>query len=217
MSLIKICGLSRLCDIAFANRCLPDFIGFIFAESRRRVDEAAAAALRSMLDPRVKAVGVFVNDSVERIAGLCAAGVIDIAQLHGDEDEAFIGGLRRAAHCKIIKSVPAGSGAPWPPPHLASAADYLLFDSYSPGARGGTGVSFDWAALAGVRRPYFLAGGLDAAKLPAAIGLLRPYCVDLNSGVETGGRKDFGKMQEAVGIVRRNDFRGAKGGGRGEC
>jgi len=97
MSKVKICGLSRIEDIDAVNRALPDYIGFVFAKSRRRVDEATASMLKERLDSRIKAVGVFVNEKAEIIAGLYENGVIDLAQLHGDEDESYILRLKEAA------------------------------------------------------------------------------------------------------------------------
>ena len=196
MTKIKICGLSRAADIEAVNHAMPDYIGFVFAESPRRVDATLAAGLRKKLDKSIQAVGVFVDENPGVIAELHRRGVIDIAQLHGGEDEAYIARLRTLCECPIIKAVRVGSELP----HLPRGADYLLFDS---GAGGGK--TFDWRVLdcyAGP--PYFLAGGLSETNVATACDRLQPYCVDVSSGVETGGVKDFEKIARFVNLVRGN-------------
>ncbi len=198
MSKIKICGLSRPEDIDAVNKALPDYIGFVFAESRRRVDTTTAAALRKRLDTRIKAVGVFVNEAVEVVAEIYKSGAIDIAQLHGDEDAGYIRRLKDICACPVIKAV--GVGETLPP--LPEGADYPLFDTLSV-SRGGTGRAFDWSVLDSLGElPYFLAGGLSAHNIADAIRQLRLYCVDISSGVETNGVKDERKIEEIVRIVR---------------
>jgi len=168
----------------------------VFAESPRRVDAALATELRKELDKSIRAVGVFVDVDPGVIAGLHRNGVIDIAQLHGGEDETYIERLRTLCGCPVIKAVRVGDKLP-PLPH---GADYLLFDS---GAGGGK--TFDWRVLDGYDGPpYFLAGGLDETNVAAACDRLRPYCVDVSSGVETGGVKDFDKIAKFVNLVRGN-------------
>jgi phosphoribosylanthranilate isomerase len=201
MSKVKICGLSRPQDIDAANRALPDFIGFVFAKSRRQVSQAEAAALKERLDPRIKAVGVFVNEDIERIAGLCQRGIIDWVQLHGEEDEAYLARLRLRTGCPVIKSVSVGADLP----PLPKGADYLLFDTASI-HRGGTGQAFDWRVLQGYQgTPYFLAGGLSPQNVAQALRALTPYCVDVSSGVETDGVKDPQKIDAFVRMVRRKE------------
>jgi len=125
MSRVKICGLRREDDIRIVNRVLPDYIGFVFAPSQRQVDVPTAAALKKILDPRIEAVGVFVNESIETIAELYRNKIIDLAQLHGDEDEAYIARLKERCGCPIIKAVRVGNTLP----PLPDGADYLLFDT----------------------------------------------------------------------------------------
>jgi phosphoribosylanthranilate isomerase len=198
MSRIKICGLSRAEDIAAANDSLPDYVGFVFAPSRRRIDIDKAAELKRMLDRRVKAVGVFVNEEIETIAGICRAGIIDLIQLHGDEDDNYIRKIKQRCACPVIKAVGIGNHLP----QLPKSADYLLFDTLSP-ARGGTGKAFDHGLLKGYGGPpYFLAGGLNAGNVAEAIRSLGPYCVDISSGAETDGIKDAKKIKETVETVR---------------
>ena len=202
MSKVKICGLSRMEDIDAVNRALPDYIGFVFAKSRRRVDEATAAMLKERLDRRIKAVGVFVNQDAGIIAGLYKNGVIDLAQLHGDEDESYILRLKESCGCPVIKASGVGDVMP----RLPKNADYLLFDTLSE-QRGGTGKIFDWGILNGFQGPpYFLAGGLGLENVCEAIKTLSPFCVDVSSGVEKDGLKDAEKVQELVRFVRAFDF-----------
>jgi len=202
MSKVKICGLSRLEDIDAVNSALPDYIGFVFAPSRRRIDQATAAVLKERLDGRIAAVGVFVDQDVETIAGLYDSGVINIAQLHGDEDDGYIMRLKDCCGCTVIKAVGVGDALP----QLPENADYLLFDTLSV-QRGGAGKSFDWSLLKSYEGlPYFLAGGLDAGKISDAVRRLDPYCLDVSSGVETKGIKDAGKIQEFVNLANSIDL-----------
>ena len=199
MSKIKICGLSRIEDINYVNSSLPDYIGFVFAPSRRRIDEKTASSLKERLDGRIKAVGVFVNGDIETIAGLFFGGVIDIAQLHGDEDNDYIRRLKERCGCPVIKSV--GVGDVLPP--LPAAADFVLFDTLS-ATRGGTGKTFDWSLLRNYSgTPYFLAGGLNCENVTDARRSLAPYCIDVSSGAETDGIKDADKISRIVRLVRQ--------------
>lgn len=197
MSKVKLCGLCRPEDIAAANRCMPDYAGFVFAESRRQITPQTAAELRRQLRPDIMAVGVFVNQSMDFIAGLVQARIIDLVQLHGDEDEIAVKRLKARLDCPVIQAVAVGDSLP----RLPENADYLLFDSLSP-QRGGTGKTFDWTLLekyTGI--PYFLAGGLTLENAPQAAAL-QPFCVDVSSGVETQGIKDGRKMEAFVNCIR---------------
>ena len=210
MARIKICGLQSLQDIDAVNQALPEYVGFVFAESRRRIDERAAAKLRERLDSRIKAVGVFVDQSPDFIASLHRQGIIDIVQLHGDEGLPCASLLKERCGCKVIKAIglskamPLGAAAAcW-----SEAADHLLFDTAYTEARaarqrGGLGEAFDWGVLKGYcGPPYFLAGGLTLSNVALAIESLAPYCVDVSSGVETEGKKDADKILEFVQVAR---------------
>ena len=198
MTRIKLCGLRRPEDIAAANALKPEYVGFVFArKSRRYVTPEEALALKRLLDPGIKAVGVFVNEAPEKVAALLVSGVIDLAQLHGEEDEDYLRQLRRLAPNPIIQAFRIRGESDMREIE-SSSADYVLLDS---GA--GTGNLFDWALTRSLRRPYFLAGGLNADNAERAVRLLRPFGVDVSSGIETDGRKDAGKMAAFVEAVRR--------------
>lgn len=198
MTKIKLCGLTRECDIDVANELKPDYIGFVFApKSKRYVSHEIALNLKKLLSPDIKAVGVFVNEKVETVAELLESGVIEIAQLHGDEDEEYIEKLRFLTDKPIIKAFRIETLS-----DIAKAqhctAEHILLDS---GA--GTGSVFDWALLKNMNRPYFLAGGLTPENVGDALHALHPYAVDVSSGIETDGKKDKLKMAEFVAAVRK--------------
>ena len=201
MTRIKLCGLSRPCDIEAANALQPDYIGFVFApKSRRYVSPEPAAGLRKRLDPAIRAVGVFVNERPETVAALLRAGTIDVAQLHGGEDAAYIDRLRALTGQPLVQAFRMESERDIAAAQ-ASTADFVLLDS----GAGGTGTAFDWTLLCGIRRPYFLAGGLDPDNVGNAVRLLRPYAVDVSSGIETDGKKDRNKMAAFVAAVRKEE------------
>ncbi len=198
MTKIKLCGLKRPQDIQAANELLPAYIGFVFApKSRRYVHPDRAEELRRMLNPDIIPVGVFVNETPETVAALLDRGIIDIAQLHGKEDEAYIRRLRQLTKKPLIQAfridTPADVAAA-----QASTADYVLLDS----GAGGTGTCFDWSLLQDIQRPYFLAGGLTPENVGGAVATLHPYAVDVSSGIETDGAKDKEKMTQFVRAVR---------------
>ena len=198
MSKVKICGVSRAEDIDAVNRALPDFIGFVFAPSRRRVNIKTAAILKDRLDLRIQAVGVFVNEDIKSITAICKNKIIDLVQLHGDEDAEYIRRLKEICGYRVIKAIGVGDTVPF----LPVEPDYLMFDALSD-QRGGIGRAFDWNILKEYRGlPFFLAGGLTVKNVSDAITLLSPFCVDVSSGVETDGVKDAGKISMFVQIAR---------------
>lgn len=198
MTRIKLCGLSRICDIEAVNELRPEYIGFVFApKSRRYVNQERAAELKGLLHPGIKAVGVFVDEAPETVARLLKAGTIDIAQLHGGETEEYIGKLRMLTDSPIIKAFRIDTQRDIEAAN-ESSADFVLLDS----GAGGTGTVFDWKLLEKVERPYFLAGGLGIENVADAVQALRPFAVDVSSGIETDGVKDRNKMREFVKRVR---------------
>ncbi|WNX85886.1 phosphoribosylanthranilate isomerase [Agathobaculum sp. NTUH-O15-33] len=197
---LKFCGLTREADIEAANETGPDYIGFVFAESRRRVSDLDAARFKARLDPAIQAVGVFVNDTPEHIAALAGEGIIAFAQLHGDEDARVIERLRRLTDVPLIKAVRVKTRADIERA-LALPVDYLLLDTYVGHAYGGSGKAFDWSLIGDIPKPYFLAGGLRAENLEQALQT-GAYALDLSSGIETNGVKDPAKMRAVAERVR---------------
>lgn len=200
MTKIKFCGLSRAEDIATANEIKADYVGFVFAtKSKRYVTPEKARALRQLLDAGIKAVGVFADEKPERAAELLNSGVIDMAQLHGGEDEAYIAQLRSLTDKPVMQAfqITCREGVA---KAENSSADLILLDS---GA--GTGRAFDWELIGQVSRPYFLAGGLDCHNVAFAVRELRPCGVDASSGIERDGIKDKSKMAAFAAAVRKED------------
>lgn len=197
---IKICGLKRPEDITYVNEAKPDYCGFIieFPKSSRNVTGDQVRTLTANLHPDIIPVGVFVNASPERVEELLLDGTIQIAQLHGQEDEDYIRTIQRNNRHQVIKdfSVKTTQDIELA---LQSPADYILLDQGS----GGTGKTFDWSLIPEITRPFFLAGGLGPDNLEQAVRTIRSYAVDLSSSVETDGVKDRSKIVEAVNLVHK--------------
>ncbi|MCL1803269.1 MAG: phosphoribosylanthranilate isomerase [Eubacteriaceae bacterium] len=200
MSKAKICGLSAESDIIAANEAMPDYIGFVFAKSTRQVSAEKARELKSGLDRRITAVGVFVNESISAIAQLVESETIDAIQLHGTEGDDYIKRLRSVCDAEIIRAYPVASNVAG----INTSADYCLFDTAARGVYGGTGIAFDWGFLKSYKGPaYFLAGGLNSENVALAIKTLSPFCVDVSSGVEKNGAKDKEMILQFVEAVRK--------------
>ena len=200
MTRIKLCGLCRPCDIEAANELKPEYIGFVFVTKRRRyITPEKAKELKQLLAPEINAIGVFINEDPEKVACLLNDGVIDIAQLHGYEDEDYIKRLRTLTDKPIIRAFRIETAK-----DIEDAkhciADYVLLDS---GA--GTGIKFDWNLIQNIKRPYFLAGGLSPDNAGDAVTMLHPFAVDVSSGIETDGVKDKIKMAAFVAAVRKEE------------
>jgi len=203
MTKIKLCGLSRPADIQAANAARPDYIGFVFAKSRRQVGCEQAKALKRLLDPGIQTVGVFVNAPLEEILCLGREGIIQAVQLHGDENAAYMQTLKKQLRVPVIRAVRVRSA------ERTRAAerlpcDFLLLDTFQPDTYGGSGKRFDWSLIPPLKKPYFLAGGLNMQNIRQAAAL-HPYCLDVSSGAETDGRKDRDKMIKLVDMIRRNE------------
>lgn len=197
MAKIKICGLMRAEDIEAANKYRPDYVGFVLAPSKRRVSVQDVRNMSMQLESSIQRVGVFVDEDRETVAKIAEDGIIDIVQLHGHEPEEDIVWLKARTGAAVIKAVSVRTGEDIAA-YRHSAADYLLLDN----GAGGSGSTFDWSTLENTKRPFFLAGGLNASNIEEALKY-DPYCVDVSSGVETDGRKDAAKIQEIIDIVRR--------------
>lgn len=198
MTKIKICGLKSMEDISYVNELRPDYIGFVFLKGRARyVSPKQAGSLRKELDASIPAVGVFVNEPVEQVAALLNDGTIQMAQLHGNEDEAYVKTLRNLSSGSIIKAFIIKTKEDVEKA-LTFPCDYLLLDNGL-----GTGESFDWSLLENIERPFFLAGGLHSENVKDAIHLIHPFAVDVSSGVETEGKKDYEKIKAFISAVRK--------------
>lgn len=204
---IKTCGLFREEDINYANELKPDYIGFVFAESKRKVGVEKAYNLKNKLDKEIKSVGVFVNDNLDFILNLIREKIIDIIQLHGNEDNDFLDNLKTKTNAKIIKFIPV-ENADSILNSLNIFSDFILLDNL----KGGVGKTFNWNYLKEAfesnkkfievfNKKYFLAGGLNKENINEALKF-NPYCVDLSGGLETDGIKDFEKMKYIINITK---------------
>lgn len=199
MSKIKICGLYRPEDIAYVNAVGPDYCGFIinFPKSHRNVTPEKVRALRAQVRNGIVPVGVFVDQDLQDVAALLNDHTISIAQLHGNEDDAYIAALRSMApECTIWKAFKVRSAEDLAAARLSTADMVLLDNGY------GTGKCFDWQLVGEIQRPFILAGGLTPENIPAAIRQLHPWGIDISSGVETDKIKDEKKMMAAVAAAR---------------
>ena len=197
---IKICGLSRVEDIDAVNEVLPDYIGFVFwPKSKRYISPEQAADLKNRLDSKIKAVGVFVDEDIDIVCSLVKCGTIDVVQLHGSEDEDYIAAIRSRVDCEIIKAFNVNGLNSFETVE-ASTADHIMLDSGK-----GSGVTFDWNKIKEVKRPFFLAGGLNLENVADVLRNIRPYALDISSGVETDGHKDRQKIIDFIKISRGTD------------
>ena len=218
---VKMCGISKVETIPAVVEAQPDYMGLVFAPSKRQVTVDQAKILVSELHKQyanrynrdviqwsndvvqefIKTVGVFVNETLENLVTIATEVNLDAVQLHGDEDEAFIQSLKERTNVEVWKAVQIRSAADaeaW----IDSSADMLLFDAYHKDERGGTGEVFDWSCLDEFERPFMLAGGIDSTNVARAIRTVRPYGIDISSGIETNGVKDDEKIKAFTNIVR---------------
>ena len=196
---IKICGLKRLEDIEMVNKHKPDYIGFVFADSKRKVSHNLAHELKDNLDSDIVSVGVFVDAPQDEIIELFDNGVIDMAQLHGSENEEYIAGLKDKTNhkLKIINAIEMSKEVDLES-YENTQADFLLLDSGK-----GSGKTFDWRLIRkNLKKEFFLAGGLDVSNVCQAIEEFKPYAVDLSSSLETDGYKDETKIKEIMEVIR---------------
>ena len=214
---IKMCGISKVETIPAVVDAKPDYMGLVFAPSKRQVTVEQAKTLAEELHKQyaarynsgadqsdtdeIKTVGVFVNETLDNLVKIAEKVHLDAVQLHGDEDEAFIQSLKECTNVEVWKAVQirsASDAEKW----LDSSADMLLFDAYHKDERGGTGEVFDWSSLDEFERPFMLAGGIDSTNVARAIRTVRPYGIDISSGIETNGVKDDEKIKAFTNIVR---------------
>ena len=197
---IKFCGLTRPCDIAAANEIKPDYVGFVFApNSKRRVSYKQAVDLKNLLNKDIKAVGVFLNEDIDQVISLLNLGIIDAAQLHGDESPEYIERIQKETGKPVIKAFRIHSEA-----DVAAAektmADYIILDAGT-----GEGKTFDWALVEDFKKPYFLAGGLTPENVTDAMRRLHPFALDVSTGIETDGLKDKQKMAAFAAAARKEE------------
>ena len=207
---VKMCGISKIEIIPAVVEAKPDYMGLVFAPSKRQVTVEQAKILIEELHKQcinhydtkvVKTVGVFVNETLDNLVRIADTANLDAVQLHGDEDEAFIQSLKERTNVEIWKAVQIRSAADvekW----IDSSADILLFDAYHKDERGGTGEVFDWSSLDAFERPFMLAGGIDSTNVARAIRTVRSYGIDISSGIETNGVKDDEKITTFTKIVK---------------
>ena len=195
MAKIKICGLKRLEDVEIVNKYKPDFVGFVFADSKRKVTPNLARQMKQNLDDSIQSVGVFVDAAIDEILEIHEQGIIDMAQLHGSESDEYIEELRQKSNCqlKIINAIEMDDEKDLLE-YDNSTADYLLLDSGK-----GSGKTFDWRLIRqDLKKEFFLAGGLNYQNISQAINEFDPYAIDLSSSVETNGYKDELKIKKVM-------------------
>lgn len=214
---VKMCGISKVETIPAVVEAKPDYMGLVFAPSKRQVTVDQAKTLVEELhkqytkrynngaeqsnNDEIKTVGIFVNETLENLVTIAKEINLDAVQLHGDEDEAFIQSLKERTNVEVWKAVQIRSAADaeaW----IDSSADMLLFDAYHKDERGGTGEVFDWSCLDEFERPFMLAGGIDSTNVARAIRTVRSYGIDISSGIETDGVKDNEKITAFTKLVR---------------
>ena len=207
---VKMCGISKVETIPAVVEAKPDYMGLVFAPSKRQVTVEQAKTLVEALHKQckeqndtvsIKTVGVFVNETLDNLVTIANEANLDVVQLHGDEDEAFIQSLKERTNVEVWKAIQIRSAADaeaW----IDSSADMLLFDAYHKDERGGTGDVFDWSCLDTFERPFMLAGGIDSTNVARAIRTVRPYGIDISSGIETNGVKDDEKITAFTKIVK---------------
>ena len=207
---VKMCGISKVETIPAVVEAKPDYMGLVFAPSKRQVTVEQAKILIEELHKQcinhydtkvVKTVGVFVNETLDNLVRIADTANLDAVQLHGDEDEAFIQSLKERTNVEVWKAIQIRTAADtekW----IDSSADMLLFDAYHKHERGGTGEVFDWSSLDAFERPFMLAGGIDSTNVARAIRTVRSYGIDISSGIETNGVKDDEKITAFTKIVK---------------
>ncbi|MCR5108445.1 MAG: phosphoribosylanthranilate isomerase [Lachnospiraceae bacterium] len=202
MTKIKLCGMRRAEDIRIINRYLPDYCGFILSRPfKRYVSFEELNRIRPLIDKRIRVCGVFVDETMEYILNFIKAGIIDIIQLHGDEDEEYTDKLSERLtelnkEILIIKAFRIQSDEDIRRAK-ESRAGLILLDSGQ-----GSGKSFDWSLIDKMGRDFILAGGLNEENIAAAIRKHSPYAVDVSSGAETDGYKDEEKIKNIIREVR---------------
>lgn len=202
MAKVKICGIKREKDVEIVNSFMPDYVGFVFAESKRKVSVEEAQRLILGLNPQIKKVGVFVNESYAKVMSIAQILKLDVLQFHGDEENEY---LEKFKTYEVWKAASIKSKS-----DIEKASLYnvngIVVDSLDESGNGGTGKKFDWSILKkyknSILKPIFVAGGLNEENIQECIKELQPFGVDVSSGVESNGVKDKLKIKNFITKVR---------------
>ncbi|MDP4181747.1 MAG: phosphoribosylanthranilate isomerase [Bacillota bacterium] len=221
MSKIKICGIRRKEDVGYVNKYMPEFIGFIFAPSKRRVSYEEAFELGKALNPGIKKVGVFVNESLDNVIEAVKKAGLDIVQIHGDEGPEYIEELKEKlktlsneGNIEREQAAQKGRVEIWKVFRVKDEtslsqmanfkADAFILDTFVEGSYGGVGKTFDWELAVNAKKygKIILAGGLTSNNLIKARNIVSPLALDVSSGVETDGFKDEKKICDFISMAR---------------
>ena len=196
MTKIKICGIKRMEDINYINNLQPDYAGFIFAKSKRRVDMEFGKNLIKQLSSNIKKVGVFVNEDYKKVEEFALKLNLDVLQFHGEEDSEYI---RKFKGCTIWKAIKVSNNESLENINKVCCDKFLLDNSVA-----GSGESFDWNLLNNKisGSSIILAGGLNINNVEDGIRKINPFAVDVSTGVEVDGCKNFNKIKEFIMKVR---------------
>jgi phosphoribosylanthranilate isomerase len=186
---LKICGIRRDEDIEMINEILPEFIGFVFAKSKRQIDLKTAVHLKRKLNAEIKSVGVFVNETIDNIVSIVNSNAIDYIQLHGIESNDYIIELKSKVSVPIIKALIINED-------FKNAKDFAAADFYLIDSGAGSGKTFNWDTPLNLNKPIFIAGGISLENIDKAYKIFKPYAFDLSSSVEIEGFKDKNKIRE---------------------
>jgi len=204
MTKIKICGITNKEDALRAVNLGVDALGFVFADSPRKVSPRIAKEIIKLLPPFISSVGVFVNEDRERVKEIARSCRLTVLQFHGEESPSYCRGFRQ----KVVKAFRIKDEGILKEMGQYKVDAYLL-DTYSPRQHGGTGKTFNWGIARKIKEfgvPVILSGGLNPTNVKEAINKVRPYAVDASSGVEKEkGKKDPEKLKNFVKIVRETD------------
>ncbi|MCF6093377.1 phosphoribosylanthranilate isomerase [Microaerobacter geothermalis] len=216
-TIVKICGLTTIEDCLAIQDSGVDYVGFVFAPSRRQVSAELAKTLSGYIKKDVKKTGVFVNPSYTEVARAVYESGLDAVQLHGDESPALLRKIKRELPVQIIKAIRVKNKGDFPSDTLEELGEWfniLLLDTYSQSSYGGTGHRFSWDMIPTFslwakerNKSLFVAGGLNGENVTDLIYEYQPDGVDVSSGVETDGRKDQQKIRRFVERVKGIDFK----------
>lgn len=205
---VKICGLRIKSDINIVNELKPDFVGFVFAKSKRQVSKEEVISLTKNLDKSIKTVGVFVNENIENILNIANSCKLDYIQLHGDETKQYIENIKKLSSVKIIKAFRIKDSESikeiYNFEETDLKTDYYLVDAFQEGVYGGTGKTINLNLIEPLinNKKIILAGGLTSTNVESYIYKTKPFAVDISGGVETNGYKDYDKIKEFIKTIR---------------